>query len=106
MNMSLSETVRGHANSVTCMGGPPWPPPTQNPRFISIETGAATEGRPYRCGLLTLRIALVSLTTALFAMTGDAQPKLKDVFKDSFRIGVAINRAQFFEEDSRGVEII
>jgi len=39
-------------------------------------------------------------------MTGDAQPKLKDVFKDSFRIGVAINRAQFFEEDSRGVEII
>ena len=31
---------------------------------------------------------------------------LKDVFKNDFMIGAALNRRQFFEEDRRGVEIV
>jgi endo-1,4-beta-xylanase len=37
---------------------------------------------------------------------GYAQTTLKDAFRDSFRIGVAINRAQFFEEDARGAALV
>lgn len=35
-----------------------------------------------------------------------AQHSLKNAFKDSFVVGAAINRAQFCEEDTRGVNII
>jgi len=35
-----------------------------------------------------------------------APPTLKQVFKDDFLIGVAINQNQFFERDSRGVSLI
>ena len=34
------------------------------------------------------------------------KPVLKDVNKDSFLIGVAINQRQFSEQDARGVSII
>ena len=34
------------------------------------------------------------------------QPALKDAFNVSFRIGAAINRSQFYDEDPRGVPII
>jgi beta-glucosidase len=40
------------------------------------------------------------------AATSAAQESLKEAFKDSFRIGAAINRAQFTEQDARGVNII
>src|SRR3954449_214030 len=31
---------------------------------------------------------------------------LKDVFKDDFKIGAALNRRQIFEDDARGAEIV
>ena len=34
------------------------------------------------------------------------QQALKDVFKNDFKIGAALNRRQFFEQDSRGAEIV
>jgi endo-1,4-beta-xylanase len=33
-------------------------------------------------------------------------PRLKEVFKNDFKIGAALNRRQFFEEDTRGAEIV
>ncbi len=41
-------------------------------------------------------------------LTGNAyaQDKLKDAFKDSFMIGAALNRAQFYEEDKRGAALV
>jgi endo-1,4-beta-xylanase len=38
--------------------------------------------------------------------TEQAQQALKDVFKDDFKIGAALNRRQIFEEDVRGAEIV
>src|SRR4051794_27837388 len=43
----------------------------------------------------------VSLTAA-----GQQQQALKDVFKNDFKIGVALNRRQIFEDDVRGAEIV
>ena len=34
------------------------------------------------------------------------EPKLKDVFNAAFKIGAALNRRQFFEEDTRGAGIV
>jgi endo-1,4-beta-xylanase len=36
----------------------------------------------------------------------DKQKTLKDVFKDDFRMGAALNRRQIFETDARGAEIV
>src|ERR1044071_8653555 len=47
----------------------------------------------------------VLLTLSLTAAAQDQQA-LKDVFKDDFKIGVALNRRQIFEEDVRGAEIV
>ncbi len=47
----------------------------------------------------------VLLAGALLA-GGQTVPRLKDVFKDSFLIGAALNRAQFSEQDARGVPIV
>ncbi len=51
------------------------------------------------------------LLLSLILMTGllapaQVQPKLKDVFKGSFLIGAALNRAQFYEENTRGAALI
>lgn len=48
---------------------------------------------------------------ALFAPLGipaatNKEQTLKDVFKNDFRIGAALNRRQIFEQDTRGVEIV
>src|SRR4051794_18053705 len=48
------------------------------------------------CVLLT-----VSLTAA-----AQEQRALKDVFKNDFKIGAALNRRQIFEDDARGAEIV
>jgi endo-1,4-beta-xylanase len=47
----------------------------------------------------------VLLTLSLTAAAQD-QCALKDVFKDDFKIGVALNRRQIFEQDVRGAEIV
>jgi endo-1,4-beta-xylanase len=51
-------------------------------------------------------IVLASLLLAGLATTGSAQPALKDVFKDYFCVGSAINPAQFEDRDARGDAII
>src|SRR6478752_6411278 len=49
-----------------------------------------------------------SVVIVLFAAVGcaGAQQPLKDAFKGYFLIGAAVNRAQFTEQDTRGVNII
>ncbi len=47
-------------------------------------------------------VFLLCLITAEFP----AQMTLKDVFKNDFLIGAALNRAQFHEEDKRGADIV
>jgi endo-1,4-beta-xylanase len=37
---------------------------------------------------------------------GAETPSLKDIFKDSFLVGAALNRAQFMEEDARGATLV
>jgi endo-1,4-beta-xylanase len=69
--------------------------------LLALEAAAA--------GTAALRLAaLAALVLSCFAVhaAGPAQPTLKDAFKDSFRIGAAVNRSQFYEEDARGVPII
>ena len=50
------------------------------------------------------------LTLSTLLMTGVAAtaqvPALKDVFKGYFRVGAAINQAQFEERDTRGAAIV
>lgn len=46
------------------------------------------------------------LLLSLCAAESPAQTQLKDVFKNDFKIGAALNRRQFFEEDARGAEIV
>lgn len=40
------------------------------------------------------------------AQSPSSRPALKDVYKDAFHIGAAINRAQIYGEDARGVKIV
>ena len=56
---------------------------------------------------MTKALMLVTclLLTGVFAGSQKG-PVLKDAFKDSFLIGVALNHKQIFEEDARGVQII
>jgi endo-1,4-beta-xylanase len=46
------------------------------------------------------------LTIASVPTGAQTPPSLKDAFKDSFLVGAAINRAQIFEEDTRGAAIV
>ena len=46
------------------------------------------------------------LATAPAAFSADAPAALKDAYKDSFAIGVAINQNQIMEEDTNGVALI
>ncbi|HKS43363.1 MAG TPA: endo-1,4-beta-xylanase [Blastocatellia bacterium] len=55
--------------------------------------------------------SLTRVLIGLLLMTGlmtnvYGQDKLKDAFKDSFMIGTALNRAQFYEEDKRGATLV
>lgn len=51
-------------------------------------------------------IALLPVLMACYAVSAPAQVSLKDVFKDDFRIGAALNQAQFEERDARGAAIV
>jgi len=56
-----------------------------------------------------MRKTILILTTILLSVTllnSQTKPALKNAFKDSFLVGVAINRAQFSEQDARAVSII
>ena len=55
--------------------------------------------------ILRLPTIVFVLTTA-FALNLPAQKTLKDAFKDYFLIGAALNRAQIYEEDERGANIV
>jgi endo-1,4-beta-xylanase len=48
----------------------------------------------------------VAVLFALLPASVFAQTSLKEAFKDSFRIGAAINRSQIYQEDTRGVNLI
>jgi endo-1,4-beta-xylanase len=41
-----------------------------------------------------------------FPLAAQNEPKLREVFKGAFKIGAALNRRQFFEEDTRGAGIV
>jgi len=52
-------------------------------------------------------LCLLALSLSLdFPTAAQHEPKLKEVFKDAFKIGAALNRRQFFEEDTRGAAIV
>ena len=55
---------------------------------------------------MTLRIQVAVVTILTAFASAAAQQSLKDTYKDSFLIGAAVNRAQFSEEDARGVDLI
>src|SRR5688572_16054068 len=55
--------------------------------------------------LLFSVILLVSLAAG-FVSNVSAQTTLKDAYKNHFLIGAALNRAQIYEEDSRGAKIV
>ena len=54
-----------------------------------------------QCLLILITVLLASPLT-----NSHQKPVLKDVYKDSFLIGVAINQRQFSEQDARGISII
>lgn len=62
--------------------------------------------------LKSLRSSLAALCLLSFFVpfaipsAADKQKTLKDVFKDDFRMGAALNRRQIFEIDARGAEIV
>ena len=51
--------------------------------------------------MIRFTLALTLLVTGV-----SAQTTLKDAFKDAFRIGAAVNAAQFEERDTRGAALI
>ncbi len=55
--------------------------------------------------ILHLPLVLAAMS-AIFALQVPAQKMLKDVFKDYFLIGAALNRTQIYEEDKRGANIV
>ena len=50
-------------------------------------------------------LAVISLTLGLIT-AAPTEPSLKDAFHNSFRIGAAVNAAQFTEEDARGAALV
>src|SRR6187200_1670184 len=62
--------------------------------------------RPQK-GAKRLKIAYVVFVLLCGCFPVGAQQRaLKDVFKNDFKIGAALNRRQIFEEDTRGAEIV
>jgi len=49
---------------------------------------------------------LVLLLPLAFPLAAQNDPKLREVFRGAFKIGAALNRRQFFEEDTRGAGIV
>ena len=60
--------------------------------------------------LLRSSLAVLCLLCVVVSLgvhsTAQQQKTLKDVFKDDFRVGAALNRRQIFEQDARGAEIV
>ena len=62
---------------------------------------------PRGASALALALSLVASPAAAQPVTKDgAEPALKAVFRDAFRVGAALNPAQFGERDTAGVAII
>ena len=81
--------------------------------------GAKAQRKTQRSSASSLRFALrlcafarktFSLTIAIavlcFSVAAHQQKTLKDVFKNDFMIGAALNSNQIFEKDARGAEIV
>ena len=51
-------------------------------------------------------LVLIIFLLSIFSANLPAQEKLKEAFKDYFLIGAALNRAQIFETDARGAQIV
>jgi endo-1,4-beta-xylanase len=60
-----------------------------------------SNSKSLRNSLAFLCVLVVSLTAA-----PQKQQALKEIFKNDFKIGAALNRRQIFENDVRGAEII
>ncbi|HEX6728776.1 MAG TPA: endo-1,4-beta-xylanase, partial [Pyrinomonadaceae bacterium] len=86
------------------------------PRFLSRTFDLNPRlklGKPirrYRCVAVSLTFLFCILALSI-APTGHSrkariQKPLKEVFKRDFLIGAALNRRQFFEEDTSGAEIV
>jgi endo-1,4-beta-xylanase len=60
---------------------------------------------PALVGSLFAALCLLAASGAS-AQTNNSMPALKDAFKNDFLIGAAINGAQIYGEDSRGVQVI
>ena len=58
------------------------------------------------CALALLGQNQPQICAALWLILPKDQQALKDVFKNDFKIGAALNRRQFFEHDTRGAEIV
>ncbi|HYK22755.1 MAG TPA: endo-1,4-beta-xylanase, partial [Pyrinomonadaceae bacterium] len=60
------------------------------------------------CGLCVLCVSVVICLSANRPQRyrGSTEKPLKEVFKNDFMIGAALNRRQFFEEDTRGAEVV
>jgi len=60
------------------------------------------------CGLCVLCVSVVICLSANRPQRyrGSIEKPLKEVFKNDFMIGAALNRRQFFEEDTRGAEVV
>src|SRR5689334_21445718 len=61
--------------------------------------------KSWRSSLFALCLLALAVTPGIPA-AADKQATLKDVFKNDFRIGAALNRRQIFEQDTRGAEIV
>src|SRR4026209_2606650 len=61
-----------------------------------------SNSKSLRSNLVLLCLLFVVQLTA----TAQKQQALKDVFKNDFKIGAALNRRQIFETDARGAEIV
>lgn len=66
-----------------------------------------------RCPIHARRVLVFALAVALCFLVVPQPPQvssqeaiLKDVFKDHFRVGAALNHRQIFEKDARGAEIV
>src|SRR5262245_56882403 len=54
----------------------------------------------------SLRSSLVVLLAVSLTAAAQQPRALKDVFRNDFKIGAALNRRQIFEDDARGAEIV
>jgi len=62
--------------------------------------------KSWRSSLTGLCLLCVVVSLGVQATTQEKTKPLKDVFKDDFKIGAALNRRQIFETDVRGSEIV